>query len=164
MKIDKDSMYELIKCWEYDNGEGFTDYFNRKTNININNLMFWALGKGIINKEKFDIFSRSRCNSLSYVLFADYDFSIIKWKDDTSDEDYYKLEDESLKILAEFLCSSDVYISRVALFVAGYGWSTRWEKIEEETDQEKVERGIRIFKEVLKAYNNGNGNKIKIEW
>ena len=42
MKISKEDMFKLIRCWECDAGEGFTDYF--ESDVNVVNLMFWSLG------------------------------------------------------------------------------------------------------------------------
>lgn len=164
MKIDKDSMYELIRAWENDAGEGFMDYFDYQ--LNISDVAEWCLKKNYISSEQFSKFMGtyySDYTTIDNLLFDQYDFCVYQWKDNTSDEDYYKLEDKAVKVLAEYLSEHKDYIKKVILFSIGKDWSTNYEEIIGESEEQELNRGIKEFKRYYQEYLDDGDIKIEFQ-
>lgn len=109
----KEQMYKDIRNWEMDAGESFLDYFG--SNLNESNLLFWAMGRGYIDEEGFKAWEKDKYSSGDSIIYGEEPYSIVKESDEDKDEDGYE---KAMKILAEFLASSDTYQKRVGHFLS----------------------------------------------
>lgn len=135
MKRTAEQMYEYIRKWEMDAGESFLDYFDGS--LNEANLLFWAMGKGYITEEGFKAWENEGSSvSGDDIVYGEEPYSIVKWDNgEWVEEDYEK----AMKILAEFLASTDTYQERVDQFL------TRIYKIKLEDVARELYRREKVF-------------------
>lgn len=120
MKIrTAEEMMHDIRIWEVEAGEGFLDSFDGS--FNEANFMFWCLGKGYTNTEKFNLWQESYENNNHYggeFLFdEEEEFALIKepvYSD--GDEKWEDAYNKAIYMLAEFLTSNNTYQRRADEF------------------------------------------------
>ena len=129
-----EQMYEDIRKWEYDAGETFLDYFDGS--LNEATLLFWAMGKGYIDEEGFKAWEKEQHVSGDDIVYGDEPFSIVKQTDGRWQEEEYEY---AMRILGEFLASSDTYQRRVNEFI------TRIRRVKFDDALKEFRRRSKIF-------------------
>lgn len=126
-----DEMYQAIRDWEMEAGEDFVDYFD--SSINEANLLFWALGKGLITPVQFQAWEANRSYaSNAETLHGDEEWSIVK--DEGEDDEI----ETAYRYLAEFLASSITYQARVEEFLTNIRQVTFEKALESYRRKDKV--------------------------
>ena len=117
-----DEMFDQIIAWEHDAGEGFTDYFMHD-NVRDVSWAFWLLGKGFVERaneilNQYAVAKYCLDQELLYDIYPSYvedekDSHGYSW----NEENYHK----NVRLWAEFLVSTDIYLERVTTFFKEYG-------------------------------------------
>lgn len=121
--MNEREIFESINKFEQDAGEDFLDYFD--SNINCVNYMFWALGKGYLSQEKFNLWEEAMNNkkwdadSASTCVYdsdaykgVENSFAVVssvEWEEEAQDKAYM--------YLAEFISESIIYQKRLKTFL-----------------------------------------------
>ena len=105
--MDKKHIYKLIRNFEFEAGESFTD--QNESIVNDRCLMFWMLGRGYINGTKIDAYAKASFTELNNVLCGyEQEFSLFPYGE-TEEECHFK----SMEILSELIAESKIYQDRL---------------------------------------------------
>lgn len=112
-----EEMYEACRDYEIRHGESFLDHFD--SDFNQGSFMFWALGKGYITTEQFNVFHDTYmesfyCDTGDSLIFGQEEYSIVQDFEGVDWEEPYK---KGFMILCEFLTSTAEYQRRVEEFL-----------------------------------------------
>lgn len=106
----KEEMIDLIKDWEYNAGESFTDYFMHD-NVVWANWLFWLLGKG--GHDEFAVKALEKLSSGEDYLDQEELFDMHNTVENWNDENY----DKNVELWAEFLTATPTYQKRLEEFL-----------------------------------------------
>lgn len=116
--IDQDKVKKLaarIHEFEHEAGESFADYFMATNKVKPVSWGFWLLGKGFIERanEILDIIEEGKTPDQELMFQA---YSQHMDTDSVSNEAFHREYDKDILLIAEFLCSTNIYQRRVAAF------------------------------------------------
>jgi hypothetical protein len=106
-------LHEMIKSWEMDMGESFTDYFMHD-HVNDKSWAFWLLGKGFkehANHIIDEILAGETCidQEVLYHIYPEYEEGDGNWLEESCDKN-------SL-IWSEFLTDTEFYLIKINEFL-----------------------------------------------
>lgn len=111
------TMFQRIIAWEREAGESFTDYYMHD-NVRDVSWAFWLLGKGFVERAN-EILNEINADKklcldqeLLYDIYPTYEGEDCSWNEDN----FYK----NVKLWAEFLVSSDIYLQRTTEWFDNY--------------------------------------------
>lgn len=115
--MTKEEIFKLIREWEMNAGESFTDYFG--SDMNELTFMTWCFGKGYINREQYNLWVKNmhtlEGNDANYYVYNGYGEDV-PWaviSSDWNEEDFEK----AYMVLAEFISEIDAYQIRLKKFL-----------------------------------------------
>lgn len=111
-KINK--LHKRLLRWENSRGESFYDYFAHDY-IKHSDWAYWLLGKGHIYRANKILESLDKLGN-SYDQVFLFVINPIDYKTD-SQETICKIHSENMRLMAEFLCVSDMYNKKVNTFL-----------------------------------------------
>lgn len=129
--MDKKHIYKLIRNFEYEMGESFTD--QNESIVNDKCLMFWMLGKGYIDGSKIVAYTKARFTELNNVLCGyENEFALFPYGQ-CEEECHFK----AMEILAEFISEVQIYQDRLKEIIdEDPEYLSSYEKYDEEFEEE----------------------------
>lgn len=117
-----DDMFNKIIEWEHDAGESFTDYYMHDCVREVS-WAFWLLGKGFVERAN-QILNEVEADTkycLDQELLFDIYPSYVDYEKEScgyswNEENYHK----NVRLWAEFLVSSDIYLRRITEWFENY--------------------------------------------
>lgn len=117
--MNKQDVYEKIVGWEREHGESFLDRFDGY--LRAGSFMFWSLGRGYIDKERFALWEADyNADELEaddanyYIMNDEVPYALVDLAPGDYDEAKYE---KAYEIVAEFISESPTYLERLDEFL-----------------------------------------------